>query len=97
MINSSLPRTETGSDSPCVSQAPVEVPGRHDQPLSCQTELCPSVEEEDLFCPGGWKVFQEEVPFKTLERETKRIMHWKDGLRKGVLWRCAETDKGGAM
>ena len=38
MINPSLPRTETGSDSPSVSQAPVEVPGRHDQLLSCQIE-----------------------------------------------------------
>ena len=77
MINLSFPRTGTGSDSPCVSQAPVEVPGGRIQPFCCQTELCPSVEEEDLFCPGGWKVFREEVPFK----------HLKDGLRASLVAR----------
>lgn len=47
IINLSFPRTGTGSDSASVSQAPVEVPGGHIQPLCCQIELCPSVAEED--------------------------------------------------
>lgn len=92
MIYLSFPRADTGSDSPLVPQAPVEMPGGHIQPTCCHIELYSSVGEEGFL--GGFfvsvvKVFLE-VPFEHLGRGFRKA-------REGILRRGRELDKGRAV
>lgn len=86
MIYPSLLRTGTGSDSP-LPPALVDMPGEQIQPLCCQIELYPSV-EEGLFCLG-LKVFLEEVPFEHLKDRNE------EGQRRRILSRDRKEQRQG--
>lgn len=90
VINLSFPRADTGSDSPHVPQASVEVTEGHIQPMCCHVELYPLVEEEGFsFCPGV-EVFLEELPLEHLGGGFKKA-------REGILRRSTEPGKGRAV